>query len=46
MGVEVEDREPGTLERAFAIVEDKLRLMEGPAGVEAPMSAHIVTAIK
>jgi ubiquinone/menaquinone biosynthesis C-methylase UbiE len=46
MGVEVEDREPGTLDRAFAIVEDKLRAMEGPGGVDAPMSAHIVTATK
>ena len=46
MGVEVEDREPGTLDRAFATVEGKLRLMEGPDGVDAPMSAHIVTATK
>jgi SAM-dependent methyltransferase len=46
MGVEVEDREPGTLERAFATVERKLRAFEGNAGVDAPMSAHIVTATK
>jgi ubiquinone/menaquinone biosynthesis C-methylase UbiE len=46
MGVEVEDREPGTLERAFATVEKKLRAFEGPAGVDAPMSAHIVTATR
>jgi len=46
MGVEVEDREPGTLERAFSVVERKLRAMEGPNGVDAPMSAHIVTATK
>jgi len=46
MGVEVEDREHGTLDRAFAIVEAKLRAMEGPEGVDAPMSAHIVTATK
>jgi ubiquinone/menaquinone biosynthesis C-methylase UbiE len=46
MGVEVEDREPGTLDRAFATVERKLRAFEGPDGVDAPMSAHIVTATK
>jgi ubiquinone/menaquinone biosynthesis C-methylase UbiE len=46
MGVEVEDREPGTLDRAFATVERKLRVFEGPGGVDAPMSAHIVTAVK
>jgi len=46
MGVEVEDREPGTLQRAFETVERKLRAMETPAGVDAPMSAHIVTATK
>ena len=46
MGVEVEDREPGTLERAFTTVEGKLRAMEGPNGIDAPMSAHIVTATK
>jgi SAM-dependent methyltransferase len=46
MGVEVEDREPGTLDRAFATVERKLRAMEGPGGVDAPMSAHIVTATR
>lgn len=45
MGVEVEDREPGTLDRAFATVERKLRAM-GRDGVDAPMSAHIVTATK
>ena len=46
MGVEVEDREPGTLDRAFATVERKLRAMETESGVDAPMSAHIVTAAK
>jgi ubiquinone/menaquinone biosynthesis C-methylase UbiE len=46
MGVEVEDRAPGTLDRAFAIVESKLRAMEGPGGVDAPMSAHVVTATR
>lgn len=47
MGVEVEDREPGTLDRAFATVERKLLAMVGvDGGVNAPMSAHIVTATK
>ena len=46
MGVEVEDREPGTLKRAFETVERKLRAFEGPHGIDAPMSAHIVTATK
>lgn len=46
MGVEVEDREPGTLDRAFATVEKKLRAFEGASGVDAPMSAHIVTATR
>jgi ubiquinone/menaquinone biosynthesis C-methylase UbiE len=46
MGVEVEDREPGALERAFATVENKLRAFEGLSGVDAPMSAHIVTATR
>jgi ubiquinone/menaquinone biosynthesis C-methylase UbiE len=46
MGVEVEDRAPGSLDRTFAIVERKLRTMEGPGGLDAPMSAHIVTATK
>ena len=46
MGVEIEDRAPGALERAFASVEGKLRAMEGPDGVDAAMSAHIVTAIR
>ena len=46
MGVEVEDREPGTLDRAFATVERKLRAMETAQGVDAPMSAHVVTATR
>ena len=46
MGVEVEDREPGTLERAFEVVERKLRAFEKPDGVDAPMSAHIVIATR
>lgn len=46
MSVELEDREPGSLDRAFAQVEKSLRDFEGPDGVDAPMSAHIVTATK
>jgi SAM-dependent methyltransferase len=44
--VELEDREPGSLDRAFEQVERSLRTFEGPAGIDAPMSAHIVTATK
>jgi SAM-dependent methyltransferase len=46
MSVELEDREPGSLDRAFEMVERSLRSFEGPDGLEAPMSAHIVTATK
>lgn len=44
MGVEVEDRAPGTLDRAFEMVRSGLRAFDGPNGCDAPMSAHIVTA--
>jgi ubiquinone/menaquinone biosynthesis C-methylase UbiE len=46
MGVEVDDREPGSLERIFDSVEKALQPFEGPDGVDAPMAAHIVTATK
>jgi ubiquinone/menaquinone biosynthesis C-methylase UbiE len=46
MSVELEDRQPGSLDRAFEKVEAALRSFEGPNGVDAPMSAHIVTATK
>lgn len=46
MGVEVEDRAPGTLDRAFDRVRSGLRVFDGPNGFDAPMSAHIVTAAK
>jgi ubiquinone/menaquinone biosynthesis C-methylase UbiE len=46
MGVEVEDRAPGTLDRAFEKVKSGLRLFDGPNGFDAPMSAHIVTATR
>ena len=46
MGVELEDREPGSLDRAFEELERGLQAFEGPNGIDAPMSAHIVTATK
>ena len=46
MGVELDEREPGSLERVFPLVEQALRQFEGPNGIDAPMSAHIVTATR
>ena len=46
MGIELDDREPGSLERVFPLVEEALRQFEGPDGIDAPMSAHIVTATR
>jgi SAM-dependent methyltransferase len=46
MGVEVEDREHGSLDRVFRRVEQALRRFESSDGIEAPMAAHIVTATK
>ena len=46
MGVEVEERAPGTLDRAFDRVRAALERFEGPGGIDAPMAAHIVTATK
>jgi hypothetical protein len=46
MGVEVQDRAPGSLERAFETLKSRFGLFEGPDGIDAPMSAHIVTATK
>jgi SAM-dependent methyltransferase len=46
MGIQVEEREPGGLERVFEAVERALQRFEGPEGVDAIMAAHIVTAIK
>ncbi|HVU29165.1 MAG TPA: class I SAM-dependent methyltransferase [Sphingomicrobium sp.] len=46
MGVEVEDREPGSLGRAFAAVEQAFSRFETAGGVDEPMAAHIVTATK
>jgi hypothetical protein len=46
MGTELDDREPGSLERVFPLVEQALRQFEGPHGLDAAMSAHIVTATR
>ena len=46
MSVELEEREPGSLGRAFEQVERSLLAFEGPSGLDAPMSAHIVTATR
>jgi hypothetical protein len=46
MGVEVSDREPGSLDRVFERVKQALVRFEGPHGVDAPMAAHIVTATR
>ena len=46
MSVELEDREPGSLDRAFEEVERSLRRFEGADGLVGPMSAHIVTATR
>ena len=44
MGVEIQDREPGALERAFETIKMRFALFEGANGIDAPMSAHIVSA--
>ena len=46
MSVELEDREPGSLDRAFETVERRLRPFESAEGFNAPMSAHVVIATK
>jgi ubiquinone/menaquinone biosynthesis C-methylase UbiE len=46
MGTELDEREPGSLDRVFERVEQALRAFEGPNGVDAPMAAHIVVATK
>jgi ubiquinone/menaquinone biosynthesis C-methylase UbiE len=46
MGVEISDREPGSLDRVFAAVERAFAMFTGPDGIDAPMSAHIVMATK
>ncbi|HKU91906.1 MAG TPA: class I SAM-dependent methyltransferase [Sphingomicrobium sp.] len=44
MGVEIQDRGPGSLERVFDAVERKFQAFERNGEIEAPMSAHIVKA--
>lgn len=46
MGIELHEREPGSIERVFPLVEQALRQFEGPGGVDAAMSAHVVTATR
>jgi hypothetical protein len=46
MGVEIQDREPGALERAFETIKMRFGPFEGPDGIDAPMSAHIVSAVR
>jgi SAM-dependent methyltransferase len=46
MSVELEEREPGSLDRAFEQVERSLLAFEGPTGFDALLSAHIVTATR
>ena len=46
MGVEIQDREPGCLDRIFERMEGALKPFETEAGIDAPMAAHIVTAIR
>jgi ubiquinone/menaquinone biosynthesis C-methylase UbiE len=46
MGVEVGEREPGSLDRVFAALEKAFARFETADGIDAPMSAHIVTATR
>jgi len=46
MGVEIQDREPGSLDRVFEAVKRKFHAFERDGEVDAPMSAHIVTATR
>jgi ubiquinone/menaquinone biosynthesis C-methylase UbiE len=46
MSVEIEDRGPAVLDRVAEAVERAYARFEGPHGVDAPMSAHVVTATK
>ena len=46
MGLEIQDFGPDSLERAFETVKSRFGLFEGADGIDAPMSAHIVTATK
>jgi SAM-dependent methyltransferase len=46
MGSEVDEREPGSLDRVFESVAHALRRFESESGIDALMSAHMVTAAK
>jgi ubiquinone/menaquinone biosynthesis C-methylase UbiE len=46
MGSEIGDREPGGLERVFEAVVEAFQRFERPDGIDAAMSAHVVTATK
>jgi ubiquinone/menaquinone biosynthesis C-methylase UbiE len=46
MGSEIGDREPGGLERVFEAVVEAFQRFDGPGGIDASMSAHVVTATK
>jgi ubiquinone/menaquinone biosynthesis C-methylase UbiE len=46
MGVEIQDRGPDALDRAFATVKMRFGPFENAGGIDAAMSAHIVTATK
>jgi SAM-dependent methyltransferase len=46
MGAEIEDRGADVLTEAFERVKSALRAFDSSDGFDAPMSAHIVTAVK
>ncbi len=46
MRSEIEQRDPALIGRATDVAEEALRQFEGPDGFDAPMAAHLVTAIK
>lgn len=46
MGMEIDEREPGHLDQIFEEVEKAFHQFEGPEGLAAPMSAHVVIATK
>ena len=46
MGVEIEDRAPGSLDKAFDAVNRAFAKFEDGDGLDAPMAAHIVTAVR
>jgi ubiquinone/menaquinone biosynthesis C-methylase UbiE len=46
MGLEIADRGPRSVERVFEAVEQAFRQFEGANGIDAAISAHVVTATK